>query len=216
MSRARRSDGDVTKSKILEAAGQLIAQNGFAQTSNKAIAQAAKVDLAAINYHFDGRDGLYKAVLIEAHSHYIDEQYLINLVESILPPEEKLENFIGTFIEKIKYKNQWHSKVFIREIVSSSPHLYNFMQNDGNRKFRLVCKIISQVSGLDENNPALLPCILSIVAPCLMLIIVGTNVSSPIQSITDMDKSQLVKHLTKFALGGLQSIKLPKTHFVES
>ncbi|EEH69933.1 transcriptional regulator, TetR family, partial [Acinetobacter sp. ATCC 27244] len=57
MSRARRSDGDITKSKILEAAGQLIAQNGFAKTSNKQIAKTAEVDLAAINYHFDGRDG---------------------------------------------------------------------------------------------------------------------------------------------------------------
>lgn len=216
MSRARRSDGDATKSKILEAAGQLIAQNGFAQTSSKQIAKAAEVDLAAINYHFDGRDGLYKALLIEAHAHYIDEQYLINLVESSLPPEEKLENFINAFVEKIKDNNQWYSKVFIRELVSSSPQLYNFMENDGSRKFRLVCKVISQVSGLDENDPALLPCILSIIAPCLMLIIAGTNVPSPIQSITYMDKSKLVKHLTKFALGGLQSIKLPKTHFFES
>lgn len=58
MSRNRRSDGDATKAKILDAAGNLIAQHGFAQTSNKAIAQAAEVDLAAINYHFNGRDGL--------------------------------------------------------------------------------------------------------------------------------------------------------------
>jgi AcrR family transcriptional regulator len=55
MSRNRRSDGDITKARILDAAGNLIAQHGFAQTSNKAIAQAANVDLAAINYHFKGR-----------------------------------------------------------------------------------------------------------------------------------------------------------------
>ena len=58
MSRAGRSDGDLTKSKILDAAGRLIAQDGFAKTTSKAIAKLAEVDLAAINYHFDGRDGL--------------------------------------------------------------------------------------------------------------------------------------------------------------
>ena len=63
MSRAGRSDGDLTKSKILDAAGRLIAQDGFAKTTSKAIAKLAEVDLAAINYHFDGRDGLYRAVL---------------------------------------------------------------------------------------------------------------------------------------------------------
>ncbi|WP_035367305.1 TetR/AcrR family transcriptional regulator, partial [Acinetobacter haemolyticus] len=101
MSRARRSDGDLTKSKILEAAGQLIAQNGFAQTSNKQIAKAAEVDLAAINYHFDGRDGLYKAVLAEAHTHYIDEKRLLELVESSLPPTQKLEIFYEAIVNKL-------------------------------------------------------------------------------------------------------------------
>ncbi len=208
MSRARRSDGDLTKSKILEAAGNLIAQNGFAQTSNKAIAQIAEVDLATINYHFDGRDGLYQAVLIEAHAHYINEQFLINLVESTIPPEEKLEQFIKALIENINDNNQWHIKVFIREVLSSSPYLHNFMASDGNRKFRLICKMISQITGVDENNPILLPYILSIIAPCLMLIIASTNVPSPIQSIAYMDRTQLVKHLTAFSLAGLKTINL--------
>ena len=115
MSRTRRSDGDVTKSKILEAAGNLIAQNGFAQTTNKAIAQIAEVDLAAINYHFEGRDGLYKAVLAEAHTHYINEQQLFELVQSSIPPIKKLEIFFETLISKLVEKDIWHSKVFIRE-----------------------------------------------------------------------------------------------------
>ena len=63
MSRAGRSDGDLTKSKILDAAGRLIAQDGFAKTTSKAIAKLAEVDLAAINYHFDGRDGLLDFVV---------------------------------------------------------------------------------------------------------------------------------------------------------
>ena len=41
MSRAGRSDGDLTKSKILDAAGRLIAQDGFAKTTSKAIAKLA-------------------------------------------------------------------------------------------------------------------------------------------------------------------------------
>lgn len=94
MSRSRRRDGDLTKAKIIEAAGHLIAQEGLAQTTNKAIAQLAQVDLAAINYHFEGRDGLYKAVLVEAHRHYIDEQQLAELVQSSLSPTRKLEVFL--------------------------------------------------------------------------------------------------------------------------
>ena len=49
MSRAGRSDGDLTKSKILDAAGRLIAQDGFEKTKSKAIAKLAQVDLDASN-----------------------------------------------------------------------------------------------------------------------------------------------------------------------
>lgn len=207
MSRARRSDGDITKSKILEAAGQLIAQNGFAQTTNKEIAKLAEVDLAAINYHFDGRDGLYSAVLAEAHTHYINEQQLLALVDSPLPPTQKLETFFATLVSKLVEKDVWHSKVFIRELFSPTSHLQAFMQSDGARKFQAVRKIISQVSELDENHPALLPCVLSVVAPCMMLLIVGSNLPAPIQDISKMNAQQLVKHLMTFSLAGLEAIK---------
>lgn len=207
MSRARRSDGDVTKSKILDAAGRLIAQNGFAQTTNKAIAKLANVDLAAINYHFDGRDGVYKAVLVEAHTHYLDEQQLLALVESVLPPTRKLEIFFETLVSKLVEKDVWHSQVFIRELFSPTLHLQEFMASYGTRKFLSIRKIVSQVSGLDEDHPALLPCILSVVAPCLMLIIANTNVPTPLQSISQMDAQQLVQHLMTFSLAGLKAIQ---------
>lgn len=171
MSRSRRSDGDLTKTKIIEAAGPLIAQYGFAKTANKTIAKVANVDLAAINYHFDGRDGLYQAVLMEAHAHYLDEQYLLELVESTYSPEEKLSLLLETLLHKLTEKDVWHGKVFIRELFSPSEHLLSFIELTGMRKFFLIRKLISQVANLDENDPAVLPCILSVMTPCMMLII---------------------------------------------
>lgn len=173
MSRSRRSDGDLTKTKIIEAAGPLIAQYGFAKTANKTIAKVANVDLAAINYHFDGRDGLYQAVLMEAHAHYLDEQYLLELVESTYSPEEKLSLLLETLLHKLTEKDVWHGKVFIRELFSPSEHLLSFIELTGMRKFFLIRKLISQVANLDENDPAVLPCILSVMTPCMMLIIAG-------------------------------------------
>lgn len=46
--------------------------NGFAGAPSKTIAAAAKADMASINYHFGNRDGLYRAVLVEAHHRIID------------------------------------------------------------------------------------------------------------------------------------------------
>ena len=59
-----RTDGQATRERILEAAGELIGANGYAQTTAKAVADRAEVGVSLINYHFGGREGLYRAVLI--------------------------------------------------------------------------------------------------------------------------------------------------------
>ncbi len=55
--------GDDTRERIVEVAERLFAEHGVEQTSTRAITAAAGVNVAAVNYHFGGRDGLLLAVL---------------------------------------------------------------------------------------------------------------------------------------------------------
>lgn len=52
-----------TKLAILNATEKLVAANGFEATSLRAITSAAKVNLAAVNYHFSTKDDLIVAML---------------------------------------------------------------------------------------------------------------------------------------------------------
>lgn len=52
-----------TKLAILNATERLVAANGFEATSLRAITAAAKVNLAAVNYHFATKDALIVAML---------------------------------------------------------------------------------------------------------------------------------------------------------
>lgn len=51
-----------TKQRILDAAERLFAQNGFPETSMRGITREAKVNLAAVNYHFGTKEALLEAV----------------------------------------------------------------------------------------------------------------------------------------------------------
>ena len=91
--RSARTDGELTRTRIMEAAGSLFAAAGYAETTSKAIAAKAGVDLASINYHFGSRRGLYQAVLVEAHRRVISFDDLQQVVEGALPapsPEQQL------------------------------------------------------------------------------------------------------------------------------
>lgn len=207
MSRARRSDGDVTRESILEAAGELIAEKGFAQTTNKEIANKAEVDLAAINYHFGGRDGLYLAVLTLAHHHYLDGNQLAELAASSVPAEEKLGKFLETFLSKLSNRADWHGRVFAREMLSPSAQLGDFINTEGTGKIQSVRKIVSEAAGLAENDPRLLPCMLSVVAPCMMLMVAGNRMPGPVQEIVAMQTKALTAHFKLFSLAGLKAIR---------
>lgn len=141
MNRARRSDGELTRERILEAAGELIAEQGLAKTTNKAIASSAQVDLATINYHFGGRDGMYLAVLSRAHRHYLDGEKLATLAASNLQAEEKLGMFLEMFISKLNEGNSWHGRVFARELLAPSVQLSDFVNNEGMGKIQSVKKL---------------------------------------------------------------------------
>jgi AcrR family transcriptional regulator len=51
---------DITRERILKAAERLFADRGYEETSIRAIVAKARVNQAAINYHFGGKDGLYR------------------------------------------------------------------------------------------------------------------------------------------------------------
>jgi AcrR family transcriptional regulator len=52
-----------TKARILDAAEQLFMEHGFEATSLRQLTAAAGVNLAAVNYHFGGKEELFQALI---------------------------------------------------------------------------------------------------------------------------------------------------------
>jgi AcrR family transcriptional regulator len=65
---------DITRERIMKAAERLFAERGYDATSIRAIVAKARVNQAAINYHFDGKDGLYREVLRSAFRALTEQQ----------------------------------------------------------------------------------------------------------------------------------------------
>ena len=60
------TDSSRTKSAIIEAAGQLFAEKGFAGVTVREITKKADANLSALNYHFGSKEGLYREVALDA------------------------------------------------------------------------------------------------------------------------------------------------------
>lgn len=57
-------NSDRTKSKIIEAAGQLFAVRGIKGVTVRDSAQKAGTHLSALNYHFGSKENLYREILL--------------------------------------------------------------------------------------------------------------------------------------------------------
>jgi AcrR family transcriptional regulator len=204
--RALRTDGEATYNRILETAGKLFATSGFAETSSKAIAAKAEVDLASISYHFGSRSGLYQAVLAEAHRRLISMEVLQELTAANLPARDKLKKVIEGMVEAAAGQKGWHTRVLGRELLSPSSHLQVLQQNEVFPKFRLILGIISEITSIPPDDPALFRCAISVAAPCAMMLVVGRNVPAVAEAVSSTPREALAAHLYHFAIGGLKAI----------
>ena len=204
----RRKDGKETRTQILEAAGALIAEKGFAHTTNKSIAAKAGVDLASINYHFGGREGLYQAVLVEGHKSFIDIDELAQLAESILEPREKLGQFLKRLIENLLSIQGWQSRIFLQEFLSPSNRTAESIQKIVMPKASYLIKILHQITGIPETDPAMKHCLISIMAPGVILLFTGDGGISPIRLQKDQEsRRRFIEHHIKFSLAGLDAVR---------
>jgi len=160
----------------------LFATAGFAETTNKAIAEQAGVDVASINYHFGGRGGLYQATLIEAHRQLISLGELEAIDASELAPADKVGRIIDTLVDAAVNGKGWGMRLLVLQ------------------------RILGEATGLPVGDPSLLRCLLSIVAPCLVLVVANIGMPGPAQLLRQMPKEVLSTHLRTFALAGLAAV----------
>jgi TetR/AcrR family transcriptional regulator len=75
-----------TREKLLEAAGVVFSKKGFGGATVKEIAAEAGCNVSLISYHFDGKEGLFKALLEGFGRERLRD------AEKILQPAESLED----------------------------------------------------------------------------------------------------------------------------
>ncbi len=209
--RGSRTDGDVTRARIVEAAGQLFGEQGYAETTSKAIASKAGVDLASINYHFGTRDGLYKAVLAEAHRRLVSVAELERIAHAPEPAEARLRQLIELIISRAMSKRGWNAHVLARELLSPSSHLDVLFAEEMSPKFRFVAGLLSEITGIPLGDPSLIRCAISVGAPCAVLFVVGRIPTPLTTQLMELPQDLLVDHLHTFAIAGLEAIARKRT-----
>ncbi len=114
---------EVTRERIMKAAERLFAERGYDGTSIRAIVARARVNQAAINYHFEGKDGLYREVLRAAFRGLTEHQLAHAAEASAMSREEALAEFIRRQLRPLLARDEAsrHMRIFNWESVRPTP-----------------------------------------------------------------------------------------------
>lgn len=109
---------DTTKTKILDAAEQLFAERGFAETSLRTITARAKVNLASVNYHFGSKKSLIQDVFerfLSDYSQGLNEA--LNELESKQTSDVSTETLLSALVSPLlllEKKRKTSISIFMR------------------------------------------------------------------------------------------------------
>ena len=120
---------DYTRQQILKAAVALFAERGYDATSVRAIVAKARVNQAAINYHFKGKEGLYVEVLKVAFDGYLRLDNFDFETLKDMPREEALRSFVHQQLRPLLAREQMsrYIRIFAWENVRPSKVLAEFV-----------------------------------------------------------------------------------------
>lgn len=202
----RRIDGRETSEKIIDCAGRLIAEKGFAAVTSKEICTAAGVNLAAVNYHFGSRDGLYLAVLENVQRYLISFNTLTDIDESELTPRQKIEKCIDILTGNAFYKNDWQISVWVREIMNPTPALMEIFRKEGLPKFSVIIKMFSEYTGYTIEDPKLYSGLITLFAPFAMCLL-GRHYAMRKEMPVCISVETMGENIKRLALANLDNVR---------
>src|SRR5438094_7928082 len=101
-----------TEKRLLEAAGEIFAEYGYRAATVRQICERAAANIAAVNYHFGDKEGLYMAVLRAVHNAHVEKYRPTLALPAGATPEKSLRAYIRWLLNRSFDEGApgWHRK----------------------------------------------------------------------------------------------------------
>lgn len=200
-----------TRQRLLEAAGEVFVERGFRQATVRDICRRARANVAAVNYHFRGKAGLYSAILRYAH-HCATEKYPPHLgLGHDATPEERLRAYVRAFLLRIfdEGRHAWHGKLMSREMIEPTSALDKLVNDQIRPRAAFLQDIVRDLMGGRANKKLVERCALSIVGQCSFYHHARPVVTRlyPQLRYEAKDIEALADHITSFSLAALKEFR---------
>jgi AcrR family transcriptional regulator len=200
---------DLTREKLIESAGEVFAEVGFHNATVREICTRAGTNIAAVNYYFGEKFGLYSevlksSILAQQTEAFVSSQALLS------DPRRALQVLIHEWLERIRMggRSAWCPRIMAHEMAQPTPALDLVAQAMGVNYLRFRT-LVGQVIGRGPDDARTRMCVHSVVGqilhymqarPMLARLWPDLNLENPEQ------RRAIANHIVEFSLAGMENI----------
>ncbi len=203
---------EITRERILKAAERLFAERGYDGTSIRAIVAKARVNQAAINYHFEGKDGLYREVLRSAFR-ALTEQQLVHADEMrTISREAAVAEFIRRQLWPLTARDEFsrHLRIFNWETVQPTAVFRKLLSEEAAPFMGLAVDLVRRFLP-DADQRTLMVAAVWLIGQCSVFVRNREQLAGPPigLALDEAAVETLSRQIARWVIGGLAASSSP-------
>lgn len=197
-----------TRARLLKAAERLFADRGFRKVTVREICRAARANVAAINYHFGDKLGLYREVLQSATDVMRATTEAARRAGAGQTPEEQLRRYLLIFLQGLLGSNyETLHRLIHREMNDPTPMLDVFVEQSVRPRVEYLSGIVAELIGGQPTDQRVLRCVASIHSQTIAYL--PNPIAARLGFSFKPTPSQIdraAQHIAEFSLAGVRAI----------
>ncbi len=206
---------DLTRDKLIEAAGHVFAERGYQATTIREICRRAGANVAAVNYTFGDKMNLYTEVL--RHSVNASKTAVINAaLDSSHSPEDMIRAVIRARLMSMckETKPDWHIRLVMHECSQPTPAMGRVVDEGMRPIYDRVRKAVGEIIGLPPDHETVRLSLNSIFGQILFYTVSRPVLAhlQPELKLTANQLDRIADHIADFSLAYLKKVGHGKKH----
>jgi TetR/AcrR family transcriptional regulator, regulator of cefoperazone and chloramphenicol sensitivity len=197
-----------TRDRLLKAAARLFADRGFKKVTVRDICRVARANVAAVNYHFGDKLGLYREVMQSAIDAMRATNDAARRAGAGRPPEEQLRRYIAIFVHRLLTPgNDAVHKLIQREMNDPTPALDTLVEQGVRPRVEYLSGLIAEIVGCAPTDQRVLRCVASVQSQTI------SYLPNPVAARlglankpTAANLNEIAEHIAEFSLAGVHAV----------
>jgi AcrR family transcriptional regulator len=206
----RAAASDPTRDKLLDVAGRIFADRGYRAATIREICVAAGANVAAVNYHFGDKLGLY-AEVVRQSARIAEFQAAQTVIDQDAPAEEVLRAIIRARLHSLfrGERPDWNFRILAHELAQPTPALRRLVNKAGHPLFHRLLELIGGMIGLPAEDESTRLCAISLLGQIMIYALAGPLVTAiwPEFELTPEQVDRIADHIADFSLSYIQNFR---------